>query len=96
MKSQIVIEANQKNRCDSTRTHRYVSAKDIRAKHPEEAEAFIEEKKRLQRVHGDRAPNLPHWFANPDFPQNAALYLEFDRFCCVCTTSKAPKSRSAI
>ena len=76
LKSEIVVESNRRKRVDSTRRQTYVACKDIREKHgAEAADAFMQEKKRLQLASGDYGEGLPHWFQHPDFPDREALQL---------------------
>ena len=73
MNSSLVIEAKRKQQTSVTGSQHYVTFETLKSKHGENrAKVVRDEKKALQRVHGNYQPDVPYWFKHPDWQDDEA------------------------
>ena len=77
--SSVVQTHSSKHSLQMTGNEAYVSYKDLKAEHGEElATRLRDDKKRRQAQSGDLLPDVPHWFAHPDFPDVPAAWPDLE------------------
>ena len=68
MNSSIVIEAKRQHTNSMTGSHHYLTFETLKKNHGESRAVSVrDEKKALQRVHGNYQPDAPYWFKHPDW-----------------------------
>ncbi|CAE7190226.1 spp-11 [Symbiodinium microadriaticum] len=76
MNSSLVIEAKRKQQTSITGSQHYVTFEALKSKHGENrAKAVRDEKKALQRVHGNYQPDIPYWFKHPDWQNDEEMEM---------------------
>ena len=71
MNSSIVLEQKRKQQTSVSGSQHYVTFESLKLKHGEDrAKSVRDEKKALQRVHGNYQPDAPYWFKHPDWPND--------------------------
>ncbi|CAE7897870.1 unnamed protein product [Symbiodinium necroappetens] len=76
MNSSIVLEQKRKQQTSVSGSQHYVTFESLKLKHGEgRAKSVRDEKKALQRVHGNYQPDAPYWFKHPDWPNDEEMEM---------------------